>query len=110
MNTDLAIAYIEKRACELGYSGQYTFRVRHLLLQPIETRTISLHNQFMILLEPYCDKRIESHAGIFDLSEDLANELQYEHRGEITITNQSIFISHCRFIQVIPNFCKPLCQ
>ena len=110
MTTDLALAYISKRVCELGYGSNYTIRLRHLVLQPTEERRISLHNQFFVLIEPYCDMRIESGAGIFDLSEDMANELQYEHSGDITITNHSIFINPVRFIQIIPNFCKTPCQ
>lgn len=110
MTTNLALEYISKRVCELGYGSNYTIRLRHLVLQPAEERKISIHNQLFVLIEPYCDMRIESDGGIFDLSEDMANELQYEHRGDITITNHSIFINPVRFIQVIPKFCKAPCQ
>jgi hypothetical protein len=109
MTTALAMEYIPKRMCELGYGDAYTLRMRHMVLQPCEVRKISIYNQLCILTEPYCELRVESMTGIFDLTEDLANELQYEHRGDITITNYSIFINHLRFIQVIPKFCKPLC-
>jgi hypothetical protein len=81
-----------------------------LVLQPWEKREIAAQNQLMILIEPYCDVRIESGTGIFDLSEDLTNELQYEHSGILKITNHSFFINHICFIQVIPKHCKKPCQ
>jgi hypothetical protein len=96
--------------CELGYDSRYTIRLRHLVLQPSEKREVQAQNQLMILIEPYCDVRIESDTGIFDLSEDLANELQYEHSGTLKVTNHSFFISHIRFIQVIPKNCKRPCR
>lgn len=95
--------------CELGHSSNYTIRLRHLVLKPSEKREIPAQNQLMILIEPYCDIRIESEAGVFDLSEDLVNELQYEHRGSLKIFNHSFFINHIRFIQVIPKHCKKPC-
>jgi hypothetical protein len=110
MTSQLALEYIPKRMCELGFGSQYMIRFRHLVLQPMEKREIAANNQLVILIEPYCDVRIESGAGVFDLSEDHVNELQYEHRGDLKIINHSIFINHIRFIQVIPKFCKKPCQ
>ena len=109
MTSQLAIEYIPKRMCELGYGSQYMIRFRHLVLKPMEKREIEANNQLMILVEPFCDVRIESGAGVFDLSEDLANEMQYEHRGDLKIINQSIFINNIRFIKVITKFCKKPC-
>jgi len=109
MTTDLALEYIRKRACELCYGEDYTLRVRHFVLQAQEERMIDGHNQFFILIEPYCDLRIESDTALFDISEQLINELQYEHRGHIKLTNLSMFVNHARFIQVIPKDCSPLC-
>jgi hypothetical protein len=110
MNTNFALDFIPKRMCELGFGVDYLIRARHLVLKPNETRKISAHNQLFILIDPYCDIRVESIAGLFDMSEDQANELQYEHRGDIMITNQTIFTNHARFIQVIPKYCKTLCR
>ncbi len=107
MTTDLALEYIRRRCCELCYSDGYSIRVRHFVLQPQEERVIDAHNQFFVLIEPYCNLRIESGAAIFDLSEDQANELQYEHRNSIRLINQSILINHIRMIQVIPKNCAP---
>ncbi len=109
MTTDLALTYIQKRTDELCYGNDYTIRVRHFVLQPKETRFVNGYNQFFVLIEPYCDLRIESGAALFDISDDHANEQQYEHRGDISITNQSIFINHARLIQVIPKFCNVPC-
>lgn len=109
MTIELALDYISKRVCELGYANDYTIRLRHFVLQPKESRKIDSYNQFFVLLEPYCELRIESTNALFDMSEDQINELQYEYRGEITLTNQSVFTSHARFIQVIPKFCKTPC-
>lgn len=109
MTSQLAIEYIPKRMCELGYGSHYMIRLRHLVLKPGETRAMYVHNELMILVEPFCNVRLESAAGIFDLSEDLVNELQYEHSGDFKIINQSFFINHVRFIQVIPKFCNKPC-
>jgi hypothetical protein len=109
MTTQLALEYIPKRMCELGHGSQYILRLRHFVLKPFEKREINVNNNLMILVEPFCDARIESSEGVFDLSEDLINEIHYEHRGELKIINHSIFINHIRFIQVIPKFCKKPC-
>lgn len=108
MNPNLALEYIKRRTSELCYGDHYSIRLRHFILQPFEQRTIDANNQFLVLLEPYCDLRIQSSSSIFDLSEDLANELQYEHRGDILLINQSAQIIHARMIQVIPKNC-PQC-
>lgn len=107
MTTELALEYIKRRACEQCYGNDYTLRVRHFVLQPREKRKVDGHNQFFILIEPYCDLRVESAAAIFDITEDNINELEYEHRGDMTVTNHSIFVNHVRFIQVIPINCTP---
>ena len=107
MTTELALEYIRRKACELCYGNAYTLRVRHFVLQPHEVRKVDGHNQFFILIEPYCDLRIESGAAVFDLTENNINELEYEHRGDMAITNYSVFVNHARFIQVIPHNCTP---
>jgi hypothetical protein len=109
MTDELALEFAKRRMCEQGYGDNYTIRVRHLMLQPIEVRELKAHNQFFIVLEPYCNIRIESLTGVFDLSEDMTNELMYEHQGDIVITNQSIFLNNARLLQVIPEDCKSYC-
>lgn len=107
MTSELALEYIKRRTAELCYNDSYSIRLRHFVLQPFEKRSIDAHNQFFVLLEPYCDLRIQSSSSVFDLSEDLTNELQYEHRGDILLTNLSAQIIHTRMIQVIPQICTP---
>jgi hypothetical protein len=106
MTIAFALEYICRKMCNCEYSLNF----RHLVLQPKETRSFPAHNQSALLIEPSCDVRVESDTGIYDLSEDLANELQYEHSGDILITNYSMFLNHIRFIQVIPKNCKTPCQ
>ncbi len=107
MTPELALEYIKRRTTELCYGDCYSIRLRHFVLQPFERRSVDAHNQFFVLLEPYCDLRIKSSSSVFDLSEDLANELQYEHRGDILLTNLSAQIIHTRMIQVIPQNAAP---
>ncbi len=79
-------------------------------MQPHEQRSITAHNQLFIVIEPFTDIRIESVTGLFDMSEENTNELQYEHREDILLINNSLFVQHARFIQVIPKICDTLCQ
>ena len=101
MTINLALEYIPKRMCELNIHS-YHLRFRHLHLRPGEQREITSHTQLFYLVEPPGDIRVESDVGLFDLTETLTGELQYEHRGQLTITNLSAFFNHVRFIQVIP--------
>jgi hypothetical protein len=87
---------------EMGYTN-YLLRIRHLLLKVNETREIIAYNQIFMLIEPVVDIRIESDVGLFDASEDHANEMQYEHRGRIKTTNLSPSTTNVRFLQAIPN-------
>lgn len=109
MITQLAIEYIPRRMCELGQGTRYLMRFRHLVMQPKEERKLNTSTHIFLLVDPCGDIRVESDAGLYDLSEDQVNEMQYEHRGEITVLNYSIFSSHVKFIQVIPQICKTLC-
>jgi hypothetical protein len=110
MTDTLGLEYIPKRMCELGYGSRYIIRFRHFVLQPEEERKIDATNQLFLLVEPFDDLRIESVAGLFDMSDDHVNELNYEHRGDIRVTNYSQLINHVRFIQVIPEICKTPCR
>ncbi len=103
MTTDLALEYIPRRMRELGYEDNYSLRFVHLVLQPSEVRQIEASCEFFILVEEPQNVTIDSDMGIFDLSFTATNELQYEHQGIITITNQStVALVNVRFIQVIP--------
>ncbi len=101
MTANLALEYIARRMSELCQTDYY-LRFRHLRLQPGEGRTLLAQTDLFILVEPPTDVRVHSDVGVFDVTEDGANEMQYEHRGTIRVTNYSIFANHVRFIQIIP--------
>lgn len=100
MTPDLANEYIQRRMQALG-RGDYQMWLRHLVLQPNETRIIQAGLHLYLLASMPNAIRIESDMGVFDLSETKVNELQYEHQGTITITNQSHSFQHLPMIQVI---------
>jgi hypothetical protein len=102
MTSDLALDYIARRMNEMGFGKSYLIRFRHILLKLGEVREISAYNQIFLLIEPMPNIRIESDVGLFDLTEDHANEMQYEHRGRIRITNLSLVPTNARFLQAIP--------
>jgi len=102
MTSDLALDYIARRMNEMGFGKKYLIRFRHVLLKLGETREITAYNQIFLLIEPMPNIRIESDVGLFDLTEDHANEMQYEHRGRIKITNLSLTPTNARFLQAIP--------
>lgn len=102
MTSDLALDYIARRMQEMGYGKQYLLRFRHVLLKVNETRELTAYNQIFLLVDPVSTVRIESDVGLFDINEDSANELQYEHRGRIKLTNLSLSITNARFLQAIP--------
>ena len=102
MTSDLALDYIGRRMNEMGFGKKYLIRFRHILLKLGEVREISAYNQIFLLIEPMPNIRIESDVGLFDLTEDHANEMQYEHRGRIKITNLSLTPTNARFLQAIP--------
>lgn len=103
MTADFAVEYIRYRMNELGFGGQYSLRFRHFRVSPKGTIKIETSNQFFILIEPNDGIVVESAFGVFDLTRDAINELQYEHSGDISISNYTTQSQHARFIQVIPN-------
>lgn len=102
MTINLALEYIPRRMRELGYGSAYYLRFRHLVLQPSEELEMPAFNQFYILVEEAEDVSVKSEFGIFDLSLKNANEMLYEHQGQITVKNKTTTVKHIRFIQVIP--------
>lgn len=102
MTAGLALEYISRRMRELCHGDNYHIRFRHFVVGNNETYTVLAHNQLFILLEPSTGMLIESDTGMFDISFEGAREMQYEHQGEIRLTNFSSDNIHIRFIQVIP--------
>jgi len=102
MNTELAIAMIESRMRDMGYTPlDYSTSFKHCVLQGKESREIEAYNEFYFLEHDPEDVNIKSDFGFYDLSYQKANELKYEHQGLILLYNQSAIINHVRFIQVI---------
>ena len=102
MTINLALEYIPRRMEELGFGNDYYLRFRHFVLQAAEQLEVPAFNQFFILVEETEDVSVKSEFGIFDLSLKNANEMLYEHQGQVTIQNFTNGIKHIRFIQVIP--------
>lgn len=102
MTIELALEYIPRRMKELGYGDHYSIQFRHFVLPPREKVKIHATNQLFILIEPLDTLSVKSDAGLFDVTIDHVNELQYEHQGAVQIRNYATITQHARFIQVIP--------
>jgi hypothetical protein len=102
MTIELALEYIPRRMKELGYADNYSIQFRHFVLPPKEKVKVHALNQLLLLIEPVDTISVKSDAGIFDVTIDSANELQYEHQGAVCIRNYAAITQHARFIQVIP--------
>jgi hypothetical protein len=102
MTIDLAIDYIRRRMLELGHGDLYHLRFRHYVLTPRQRISIDALDQLFILIEPVGNVNVESVFGMYDLTVDNSNELQYEHQGQIQLSNYTYRVQHVRFIQVIP--------
>lgn len=100
MTSDFVMDYIVRRMEELQLD--FHVRYRSFQLKPSEKRTVLAHAQLFMLLEPAANVRIESYIGMYDLGNDTVNELQFEHQGEIILTNLSESINNVQFVQVIP--------
>ncbi len=107
MTINLALEFIARRMKELGYDDNYSIQFRHFTIPAKAKQKVHAQNQLFILIEPPETIFVKSDAGVFDVTTDNINELQYEHKGEIRIRNYSAVMQHARFIQVIPNETKP---
>ncbi len=95
---------IENRMQELGFSNQYTVRLKHVVLKANERLEIEADNQFYFLIKDAENVSIHSDFGFFDLSFPFSNEQDYEHQGTILLQNHVSYLNHVHFIQVIPKF------
>ena len=110
MTTAFALEYIKRRMREIGLGDDYYLKWRHFVLSPSEVRKITGGDDLFVLIndipnipidEPVV--RVESDFGIWDFSETTTNELIYEHRGHITLTNTDTDNpSYLVMVQVIP--------
>jgi len=102
MTIELALQFIPRRMEELGHGGNYNLRFRHFVMQPKESKKLQVGNQLFILIQPGETISVKSDFGMYDLTVDNANELQYEHQGQLKLRNYASITQHIRFIQVIP--------
>lgn len=102
MTTALALLYIPHRMEELNHGDQYHIRFRHFVLAGMEKIEIESGSQLYLLIEPVDAISVESSFGIFDVTASNLNELQYEHQGNIHISNHTTTVQHVRFVQIIP--------
>jgi hypothetical protein len=102
MVKELISEYIRSRMEKLNYGTEYYIDFRHLVLQPGQHKDIEAYNDLYVLVEPVQNINIKSDFGMFDLSFDRIDELQYVHQGFISIHNYSKAINHLQFIQVTP--------
>jgi hypothetical protein len=103
MHQAIVMDYIQRRMQELGFGDKYIVRLKHLALEPMDKITIQTASDLYVVIDMPEDLRVESDRGVFDLSDDDISELEYEHSGLITITNQYTFKNHLKMIQAIPN-------
>jgi hypothetical protein len=101
MTPELANDYIRRRMKEMGRGDNYHIRFRHFVLSPMEVREVDGPLQFFLLAVPRDNIRIQSAMGVFDFAETAANELHYEHQGDMRLTNYSNVTQHLQMIQVI---------
>ena len=101
MIKELIPEYIRSRMEKLGYT-EYYVEFRHIVLQAGQHKDIEAYNEYYVLAEPVDKVNIKSDFGIFDLSFDRSDELQYVHQGFISLHNYSSTLSHVQFVQVIP--------
>ena len=101
MTTAIAQQYIDGRMKELGFTNSYYMRLRHFVLRPKESFTIHTDSHLFLLINPAVMIRVQSAFGIYDLTIDTVNELQYEHMGNIEVENYANHKQHIEFLQVI---------
>lgn len=106
MTVEFALDYIPRRMCEMGFGENYITRWRHFQIGPEASLKIDADNEFFMLIAPDGSMRVKSKFGVYDLRDTGINEMQYEHRGKIEITNISTAWNMVLFIQVIPTHKK----
>ncbi len=103
MTEGLAIEIAKQMMQEQGVNDQYIYRYRHFQLAPLKELELKGHNELILLIRPDQQVLAFSKAGIYNVQDSSINEMQYIHRGVVTIVNQSKeqFIQ-VKILQVIP--------
>jgi len=89
MTEGLAIEIAGQMMQEQGIGDQYIFRYRHFQLSPLGKVEMKGHNELIILIRPDDLLEAYSKAGIYNVQDERINEMQYLHRGVVTMINQS---------------------
>lgn len=107
MTEGTAIEIAKKMMLELGIGDDYIFRYRHFQIAPQKEVKIKGYNELYILLHPEADLKAYSKAGIYNIQDKGINEMQYVHRGYITLINQGKgAYLQVKVLQVIPKLKK----
>lgn len=104
MTIGFALDYIPRIMKARGIENYLTY-FRHIQVEGRTAQTkIAAGNHFYLFIpsEEIEEIIIESKLGKYALEDDSLNELQYEHTGNIIITNNNRFPQYIRFIQVVP--------
>jgi len=102
MTEGFALEYIRRRMDELGVDNHYHLRYRHIRLGPKGRIELDGFNQYYYLIQPATALIVGSMMGCYDRTSAAADELVYEHRGQIILHNSSGQPLYARLIQVIP--------
>ena len=102
MTPEIVMDYVKRRMQELGHGEKFVTRLRHLILEPLDKFSIRTGSDLFVIIDAPEDLRVESDHGVYDLSDPDISEMEYEHSGLITITNQYTFKNHLKMIQAIP--------
>lgn len=103
MTINFALEYIPRRTEEMCWGHQYSIRLRHFVLQPLEGKLIEVKDCIFILVDPSREITVESDMGCYDVYFNNSEEFQYEYQTDIMLRNNSPEdVFSVKFIQVIP--------
>lgn len=105
MTVEFALDFIPRRMKELGYLNNYITRWREIQIEGNQTLIIEAYNEYYYLIKSGQNFIVQSKFGVNDLTDTSINEMQYEHRGKITIKNKTNDPQLIQLIQVIPKHC-----
>lgn len=100
MKEEFILVFIPQRIKQLGYQS-YHLRYRDFYLLPNSSLFIAAHNEIFFLIDEPQDITIDSLYGFYDSTPAGRTENTYQHKGDITILNNSDKPQRIKFIQVI---------
>ncbi|HXU26798.1 MAG TPA: hypothetical protein VN698_06165 [Bacteroidia bacterium] len=106
MQLEFALDYIPRRMKEMGYEDNYIVRWRHFQMDKTSTYHIDADNEYYLLIDPDANVSVRSKFGVYDMTDAGIDEMQYEHRGKIDITNNNNTTTMILFLQIIPSHKK----